>query len=147
MAWVLFVRKFMREGWHGKDYLILYDESESSAASDGCRIAQSLPGFEILGLCGWDDFIVQDPNGAIFTIPTVPLDRELLEPFEVPLDGIRFEPDSRFTDKIKWYLKPIVFGGDPSSGENMIWICHEEHAQLVLWWNDLYFKLKGPSEE
>lgn len=137
----------MQEGWHGEDYLILYDKRESSAASERYGIAKSLPGFEILGFRGWDDFVVQDAVGAIFTVPTVPLDREFLEPFEVSLEGVRLESDPRFADKIKWYLQPTVFGGDPSLGENVSWISDEKHAQLVRWWNDQYDRLKSPSEE
>ena len=84
----------MREGWHGENHLILYDESETSAASESYNIAGSLPGFAILGLCGWDDFIVRDLSGAVFTVPTVPLDREHLKPFDLPLAGVTFEPEN-----------------------------------------------------
>jgi hypothetical protein len=139
--------KTLREGWHGEDHMILYDESESSAASERYRFAQSFPGFELLGSRGWDDFIVRDAAGVIFTVPTVPLDRELLEPFQLVLDGIRLEPDPRFIGKIKWYVKPIIFGGDPSSDENVSWICHDDHAQAVRWWNDKYRELKGQPAE
>jgi hypothetical protein len=137
----------MREGWHGEDHLILYDESESSASSERYGIAQSFPDLELLGLRGWDDFIVRDPAGVIFTVPTVPLDREFLEPFQLPLDGIRLEPDPRSVGKIKWYVQPIAFGGDPSSDENVTWIGHEDHAQAVRWWNDKSRELKGQPTE
>jgi hypothetical protein len=33
-------------------------------------------------------------------------------------------------------VKPIVFGGDAGAGENLVWVSHEEHAQLVKFWND-----------
>jgi hypothetical protein len=48
------------------------------------------------------------------------------------------ETDSRFTGRIKWYIKPVVFGGDPNPGENVTWVTHEQHAELVAWWNRKY---------
>jgi hypothetical protein len=48
----------MLEGWHDDDYLILFDESEVAAASDRCEVLRLLPGFKVLGLRSWDDFIV-----------------------------------------------------------------------------------------
>jgi hypothetical protein len=47
-------------------------------------------------------------------------------------------PDVRFTGRIKWYTKPIVFGGDPGPGENLSWVDHELHARLVQYWNREY---------
>jgi hypothetical protein len=46
--------------------------------------------------------------------------------------NLRF-PDFRYSGKIKWYIKPIVFDGDPNPGENLTWVNHEKHAQLVRW--------------
>jgi hypothetical protein len=43
---------------------------------------------------------------------------------------------------VKWYTKPVVFGGDPLDQENTIWVTLEEHVQLVKWWNDRYQELK-----
>ena len=47
----------MREGWLEKDYLVLFSGPESSEASLAYRIQAYLPGYQILGLRGWDDFI------------------------------------------------------------------------------------------
>jgi hypothetical protein len=69
----------VQEGWYGEDYLILYDGPESTAASERYGVAQSLPHYRLVGLSGWDDFIVKDPSGALFTVPTVPLDTDFLE--------------------------------------------------------------------
>lgn len=52
-------------------------------------------------------------------------------------------PDNRFEGKIKWYVKPMVLGGDPMLGENVVWVSHEEHAQLATYWNELYGPVKG----
>ena len=128
----------MREGWRGDDHLILFDETEVSAASHRYSISDFLPGFGLVGLRGWGDFIVRDSAGSTFCVPTVPLDPQYLSPFSLPDGAVALQPDVRFESKIKWYVKPIVFGGDPSAGDNCVWVSHEQHAQLVRWWNDQY---------
>jgi hypothetical protein len=96
----------------------------------------------LLGIAGWDDFIVRDSPSRTYRVPTVPLDPDLLTPFDLPDDPVTVQPDARFTGKIKWYVKPIVFGGDPNIGDNLIWVTHEQHAQLVVWWNQQHRTLK-----
>ncbi len=125
----------MNEGWVNDDYLILFDESEIASVSDRYSLSQFLPGFQVLGLSSWDDFIVRDAQGKTFSTPTVPIDRQYLSPFVIPERIENLSPDARFSGKIKWYLKPLVFGGDPTIGENVAWVSLEEHAHLVRWWN------------
>ena len=132
----------MNEGWLDEDYLILFSESEIPGISGKYAISQFLQGFQILGLLGWDDFIVRDSRGATFTIPTVPLDLEYLSPFALAKKESTLVPDERFAGKIKWYVNPVVFGGDPNVGDNLIWVGHEQHVQLVQSWNTKYFALK-----
>jgi hypothetical protein len=48
----------MHEGWLGEDYVVLFDESEVAAASERYGAWRLLPGFTVLGLRSWDDFIV-----------------------------------------------------------------------------------------
>jgi len=132
----------MREGWHGEDYLVLFDESELAAASDRYEMVRFLPGFVVLGLRGWDDFIVRNKSGETYSVPTVPVDTQHLSPFSVPSQETVLQPDVRFAGKVKWYLKPIIFGGDAGVGENLVWVSHDEHAQLVKWWNDKCRSLK-----
>jgi hypothetical protein len=121
----------MREGWHGDDYLILFDESEAGAASDRYELLRLLPGFNVLGLPSGDDFIVRNASGQTYSIPTLPLDTRYLSPLSLPDGGATLNTDTRFSEKIKWYVRPIVFGGDAGVGENLVWISYEEHAQLV----------------
>jgi len=135
----------MREGWLEAEYVILFEESESAAMADGYGVAAALPGFKLIGLRGWDDFLVQDENGNIFSVPSVPLDKNHLAPFQMPPGRVNLERDDRYAGKIKWYVKPLIFGGDPKIGDNLVWVSHEEHAQLVRWWNDQYRALKGAS--
>jgi len=134
----------MREGWCDDDYLILFDESEISAVSDRYAISQFLPGHQILGLAGWDDFIVQNSSGQTYRLPTVPMDQRHLSPFPlVTIDKDALQPDARFSGKIKWYVQPLVFGGDPKAKDNIVWVTHDEHAQLVKWWNNKYRELRN----
>jgi hypothetical protein len=131
------------EGWHSDDYLIIFAESEIDPAANRYGVSERLPGFQLLGLRSWDDFIVKDPNGWTFSIPTVPFDSKYLEPFTMPSGELNLQSDARFVGKIKWYLTPLVFGGDAKAKENCMWINHEQHAQLVRFWNDKYSTLKN----
>jgi len=133
----------MNEGWLGDDYLILFDEAEVAVASDRYAISQLLPGYQVLGLRGWDDFILRDSAGQTYSVPTVSVNTKYLSPFNLPETKLSLRPDPSFSGRIKWYVTPIAFGGDPSVGENLIWVTHEQHAQLVRWWNDKYRSLKG----
>jgi hypothetical protein len=131
----------MDEGWLDDDYLILFSAAESEEASKRYGIVLSLPGYVILGLRGWDDFIVRDPAGNIYCVPTVPLDKQYLKDFRLPQPAA-LEADSRFEGKIKWYITPLIFGGDPEDKTNLTWVTHEQHAQLVVWWNNYFYAQK-----
>ena len=133
----------MIQGWHNVDYLNLFDESdEASSLADRYAIATFLPDFALVGLTGWDDFILRDASGRLCTVPTVPLVREDLRALAYDIDTSKLQPDPRFTDRIKWYIQPIVFGGDPSSQQNMTWLTLDQHTEIVKWWNNRYRELK-----
>jgi hypothetical protein len=135
----------MREGWHDEDYLVLMTDQECSDASRGYEIQKYLPGYRIVGLRGWDDFIVRDASGGVFTVPTVPMDPQYLAAWTLPADSALLTPDLRFTGQIKWYTKPLVFGGDASDPANTLWVSREQHMQLVSWWNSLYREVRVDS--
>ena len=132
----------MLEGWQGDDYLILFDETESTDFSARYEIDKYLTGYLIVGLTGWDDFIVKEPGGRLVTVPTVPIVVENLAPFEILIDPLRIQPDDRLRGKIKWYIKPVLFGGDLLADDNTTWVSIEQHIQLVKWWNDCYPRVK-----
>lgn len=136
----------MREGWVGDDYLILFETDEQQVASAKYSIPELLPGYRLLGLRGWDDFIVEDDAGHLFTVPTVPAITAHLNPFRLPRVDQVWMADERLRGKIKWYLKPLVFGGDPSSEQNRIWIDLDQHAQLIRYWNDVYRSARPNSQ-
>ena len=133
----------MTEGWLGDDYLVFFADLEVAAVSERYAFSQFLPGYRVLGLRGWDDFIVRNAQGKTFSIPTVPLDTQYLQPYLAPEHLENLSPDPSFAGKIKWYIKPVVFGGDPGLEENVTWVTLEEHVQLVRWWNDLYRSAKN----
>ena len=127
----------MNEGWHLNDYLILFSPGERPTVTEQYRLSQYIPGYSVVGLKGWDDFILTDGAGRTVTLPTFPLDPSYAEPFQLPgADELR--ADSRFEGKIKWYVKPIVFGGEHQDVQNVAWVTHEQHRQLVVWWNEQY---------
>jgi hypothetical protein len=136
----------MKEGWAGDVYLILFDEAEVANLSELYGFSEMLPGYRVLGLRGWDDFIVQDSERRTCFIPTVPLDLKYLTPAATPVRRENLHPDARFRGRIKWYVKPIAFGGDPGLAENLKWISLEEHARLVRWWNNLYRSANNTTE-
>lgn len=132
----------MIEGWHGDEYLVLFDEAEASAFSTRYEFGKYLAGYVITGLRGWDEFIVRGTDGRCATVPTVPLAAEYLAPFETTINIARIVSDDRFRGKIKWYTKPLVFGGSPTDNGNINWVSLEQHADLVKWWNERYHSLK-----
>ncbi len=135
----------MREGWVEDHYLVLFDADELDPVVDSYTFASLLPGYRLLGFRSWDDFIVDDGTGNLFTLPTIPVDAKYLAPFQLPGADQTWTADERFTGKIKWYVKPLVFGGDPSSPENQTWVTHEQHSQLVRYWNEMYRSMKANS--
>lgn len=132
----------MNEGWLGEDYLILFSDLEVASETDRYRLVEWLPDFAIVGLRGWDDFIVRATDGVTYTIPTVPLDKRYLTPFDIPTNT-SLKRDDRYNGQIKWHVTPLVFGGDAMAEDNTIWIGSEQHAAAVAWWNALYIELNG----
>ncbi|ELC0660804.1 hypothetical protein SD340_004184 [Vibrio fluvialis] len=132
----------MKEGWFGEDHFILFDEKESALATEEYCFFNYLDGFQVVGLLGWDDFIVSD-GLKFYTIPSVPIVSEYLEKIHEENLPTDLEHDERFSGKIKWYTTPIVFGGDPNSEENMVWVSHKQHRELVNYWNKQYRKAKA----
>ena len=131
----------MKEGRLGDEYLILFAEGETASATERYQLEAWLPGFVLVGIRSWDDLIVRDVGGRTYTIPSVPLDQKHLAPFSLP-QSPSLDADDRYTGKIKWYVSPLVFGGDPRAKDNINWVNHDQHAALVAWWNAKYVELK-----
>jgi hypothetical protein len=131
----------MREGWLGDEYKILFSEEEAPDISARYGIESMLPGYKITGLLGWDDFLVEDQRGDFFRVPTLPCVTAQLTPFHLPSVVDELITDDRFTGKIKWYIKPMIFGGDIGMGDNLAWITHDQHREPVLLWNSRFHEL------
>ena len=129
----------MKEGWHNDDYLILFEGSEIEEKEKDYEIDRFLPGCRLLGMVGWDYFLVMDRESQkVFRVPTIPIVLKEREEWTHKIDSAELKPDGRFQGKVKWYLKPVVFGGDPNPGKNLVWISHEDHVQGVKYWNQMY---------
>lgn len=128
----------MKEGWNSDSYVIVFTDDEAASVTQAYGIEKYIPGHRIVAILGWDDFIVEDTGGQRFKVPTVPLD---LKHRKLLTDGTNWdvlEPDDRYTGRIKWHIKPLIFGGDANIGPNMAWVDHPQHQQLVRFWNDKY---------
>lgn len=129
----------MTEGWFGNEYWALFEEGrDEEEARQTYGLVDFLPGYRLVGLRNWDDFVIRDEEGRYFKIPTVPLAPEQREPFEFAVEVSALEKDGRFENKVKWYLQPLVFGGDPQGLDNLAWVTHEQHRELVKWWAAFY---------
>jgi len=127
----------MTEGWLGDEYLMLLSEDESASYSARCEFESLLPGYTLIGFRSWDDFIVIGKDGGIYSLPTIPALESDRVGFSLP-SGLALRLDTRFVGKIKWYVKPLCFGGEVDDKRNVTWLQLDEHAQLVAWWNEQY---------
>lgn len=89
----------MLEGWHEDEYIILFEGEEHLAVARACELNATLPGYSVLGLRSWHDFIVQDQAGVTFTIPSVPLDARYIASFKLPVPS-ELQPDARLAGKV-----------------------------------------------
>jgi hypothetical protein len=133
----------LKDGWLNNDFFIILDELEVKSWSERYAISTMLPGHQIVGLKGWDDFVIRNNDGHLFLVPTVPCVREYVQPFGNLIVDFELKPAPSFSAKIKWYTQPIVFGGDPTSQENMTWVTFDQHSDLVKWWNEKYQEIQG----
>jgi hypothetical protein len=129
----------MKEGWIDDTYVILFEgDDEQAEITEGYELQRYLPGYRIQAISGWDDFIIKNREGEQYRVPIVPLVQKYLEKQEQAKENREIEADARFAGRIKWYIKPVIFGGDPNSEENMTWIDLKTHQEYVKWWNNLY---------
>ena len=127
----------MTEGWAEEEYFSLFDNDESKELTSEYEIENMLPGFILIGLVGWDDFLLLK-EGRLFRCPTVPAGLEYVEEFDQANMPAELQPDPKIKQKIKWYLKPVIFGGNPDDENNIEWVDYSEHKKLVKWWNRKY---------
>ncbi|CAN5430606.1 hypothetical protein BH09VER1_BH09VER1_30570 [soil metagenome] len=129
----------MTEGWAENTYWVIFEEPEEALRlTEGYGIAEYLPGHRLVALRNWDDFVVADTEGRHFLIPTVPLEPKQLAAVDFAVEKDALEWDGRLAEKIKWYVKPLVFGGDAEAKDNLAWVTLEQHVEVVRWWAGFY---------
>ncbi len=133
----------MHEGWYHNQHFILFAPEEIGAATARYAVGSTLPEFVVVGIRGWDDLILRDVSGQLFTVPTVPLVQEYVAPFVGTPSPQSLQPDARVAGRIKWYVQPLVLGGSPELGENVTWVSHQQHGELVQWWNAKYAEVRS----
>jgi len=132
----------MVEGWFKDEYLILFERGEVPTASERYFIERWLPGYEVIGLRSWDDLLIRNSAGQVFSAPCVPLSADYMSPVATLPRADALSSDTRHSGQIKWYVQPLVFAGSPTDSSNVQWVSHEHHGQLVVWWNERYLQLK-----
>lgn len=136
--------KEMISGWHNNEYLILFEEQiEANAMTERYGVSERIPDHTLIGIRGWNDFILMSPEGSLMVAPTVPLRKEELERWDFKIDLSKIKSETEIGDKIKWLVTPLVFGGSPTDNENISWISIDQHIELVNWWNSKYDEIKN----
>ncbi|MEM9400752.1 MAG: hypothetical protein AAF984_11140 [Verrucomicrobiota bacterium] len=129
----------MQEGWLGNEYIVLFEEDEISQKSVAYNVEQLLPGHRILGLISWDDFLVVDQaTEQVYRVPTIPASLMNRKIWTADIKTDEFCHDQRYTGKVKWHVRPTALGGNPESSKNLVWISHDEHPELVKYWNEMH---------
>ena len=134
----------MITGWHGDEHLIVFEEPlEAIDMTRRYGIDERIPAHTLIGLRGWDDFILMSPDRGQKIVPTVPLIVNELTEWRLPNDLSALESDPMTHGKIKWYVTPLVFGGSPTDEENIAWVTIDQHVELVRWWNSKYDDIRN----
>jgi hypothetical protein len=127
----------MLEGWSGDEYYTLFDQSDYLFLTEEYGVEALLPGYSVVGLIGWDDFLLLR-DGNYFTCPTVPIVTQYVVRFAMSQLPSHLHPDHNLAGRCKWYVTPLIFGGSPTGDSNLIWVDYMQHRELVRWWNEKY---------
>jgi hypothetical protein len=138
----------MITGWYGDEHLFLFeDQSEAIEMTRRYGVHDRIPAHTLIGLRGWDDFILMSSDQRPKIVPTVPLTADELADWQMPNDLSALEPDPKTDGKIKWYVTPLIFGGSPTDVENTAWVTIDQHVDLVRWWNTKYDEIRSQQAE
>jgi hypothetical protein len=129
------------EGWSGADYYTFFDVDDHLLMTSEYGVDRLLPGYTVVGLIGWDDFLLCLDN-KYFTCPTVPIQIQHVTRLSLRQLPTVLSSDDRLAGQCKWYITPLVFGGDPKDDSNICWVDYKHHRELVRWWNAKYKELK-----
>ena len=132
----------MKEGWADDTYVIAFDDDEALHVTSLYGIENYLPGHIVVAIVGWDEFIVRNKTGGLLRVPTIPLVQNYVEKLPSMPDTSRLIASPEHTGRIKWYVKPLIFGGDPGDASNIEWVDMQSHQKLVQFWNNRYLQAR-----
>ena len=136
------------EGWLGDEYVRLYAESARRHIASLYAFYEFLPGYELWGSWGLDALCFA-PDAKLYRIPWIPLSeshRQEAYPSVAALQASlpslhEATPAYDHFGKEVHFTKPVVFGGSPDGGANIVMVDQATHAQLCLYWNRVYARL------
>lgn len=140
--------KTQREGWIGDEYVRIYAEVERSRIGKLYDFATFLPGYEVWGSWGLDALCLA-PDNRLYSVDWIPLEESFrkeryasIATFEDDIARLQ-ETSSAYEHfrKEVHFVKPIVFGGDPS--ETPMMLDQASHAEVCRFWNATYRRLKS----
>lgn len=134
----------MNSGWNDEIFYNLFEDNEIKMFNQKYILTNKPNEYKIIGLYFWDDFIVSKGQELV-KIPTIPFDLKYEEKIEINLENIHLDNDKKINNYIKWYNKPLIFGGSPELDDNIQWINIEHHIELVNFWNKKYREIKMPT--
>jgi hypothetical protein len=143
------------EGFVGSTYVVLYAAEQLLAFNASYHVSEFTPGFLLFGSNAIGDafaFDVRSDDSRLVLLPFIPLRPDLAEPLGATisefLHGLLVDPpDPPLTPnpaaigKEAHDIKPIAFGGDPNDHKNKALVPREQHAELVVFWNQTYQRL------
>jgi hypothetical protein len=141
-----------REGFIGKCYLRLFRLEELMALNTAYGIPDHSPYLLIFASVGCGYAYAFAGREAVIQIPFIPLDIDqaeiVAEDFpQLILDMDASGPtgvlDPELVGKEVHHRQPIAFGGAGADPENIIYPPQAKHAELVKFWNKVYFERKG----
>ena len=91
------------EGWSGDQYYTLFEGADHDAITQAYGVDKLLPGYIVVGLVGWDDFLLVK-DGEYFTSPTIPAVAEYVVPFSSNDLPTSLESDPPRVGTVKWYV-------------------------------------------
>lgn len=97
----------MIQGWLQDIHISLFPQDSCEQIAGSYGLSEALPGYSLIGLLGWDDFLLKSDSG-LYTCPTVPIDPKYLQTIDIKIDTGDLRPDPELNDRIKWYITPLI---------------------------------------
>lgn len=146
------------EGFIGGAFLRLYCLAFVRDLNPAYQVERFAPGLVIFATDGGGEayaFDVRATPPQIVQVPLIPLDLKYAKPmgrtFTAFLDHLIADHPVETPPTINpmllgvevHYIKPIIFGGSSTDRANMALLPSKKHAEYAVFWNNLYYNLKG----